>query len=349
MQYVLSTGYTNIKQFYTSRALRIFIPYFSALILIVFATIGNAAAGGDWLTLEKLLGAGEQAGVLGSWLASISNLTLFFQDWIMFLRHDPGESLAISHNLWDARTPLWHYLVVPQAWSIGVELTFYAIAPFLAARFSTRALFFAVLASVSLRFVYYLLIGVADPWTYRFFPFELALFGLGMLAARLYLSKQHALSRLSVIGQRSTYQDWFVYIAFSLFLIFMLALGASTVSHARAIGKALHPLGAEAVLLFSYLPWVLVIPVLFAITKRSKLDRYIGEYSYPIYLVHYTVILIVAPLVAENLLGEWSIVVTLVLSAILVHGLVEPFDKWRKRKVAEMNQYPVQQMGPTHV
>ncbi len=81
----------------------------------------------------------------------------------------------------------FHYLLNPPSWSVGVELTFYLCVLFLN-RCSSIVLGFIAGVSILLRmWVYVQLDWTFDPWTYRFFPFELSQFLLGMLCCRMYL------------------------------------------------------------------------------------------------------------------------------------------------------------------
>ena len=77
------------------------------------------------------------------------------------------------------------FFFVPQAWSLSVEIAFYIIAPFLVLR-SWWLLGLLLLASFGLRVVLYHRGYDFDPWSYRFFPNELAIFLLGGFSYSLY-------------------------------------------------------------------------------------------------------------------------------------------------------------------
>ena len=80
---------------------------------------------------------------------------------------------------------LWTFLLDPPAWTLGVELTFYLIAPFI---LRGRALKY-LLAIIVVSFLIKAGLSVAklnyDPWTYRFFPAELGFFILGSVAYKI--------------------------------------------------------------------------------------------------------------------------------------------------------------------
>jgi peptidoglycan/LPS O-acetylase OafA/YrhL len=145
MALVLSTRYESVKQFYYSRALRIFPPYWCAFLITLIACLISGFYFKDWLMLQPWINHPLQRnGSDGLFLAFVANLTIFGQDWLMFLRHNFGESLQFTKNMWGESNPLWPYLLIPFCWSVGVELLFYLSVPFLN-RFKTPWLIFMAL------------------------------------------------------------------------------------------------------------------------------------------------------------------------------------------------------------
>jgi len=280
MAMVLSTRYENPRDFYKSRLMRILPPYWITLVLTLLACLTTGLLWHQWLLLTPYTSHPlAQNGTTGFLLAAASNLTLIGQDWIMFLSHDSGQGIGLTANFWNDKNPLWHYLLIPQCWSVGVELAFYAFAPYLN-RLRSRWLTLVAIFALGSRLLTYLYMGEArDPWTYRFFPFECSLFILGMLGYRLYskTTPYHHHCRLRCVSRLS-----YVLGSVSLLLFFNL--------EARATGYAGRLLGQETSMLLSYLLWALLIPVLFFAFGNQKDDRKIGELSYPIYLVHFIVI-----------------------------------------------------------
>ena len=50
-----------------------------------------------------------------------------------------------------------------------------------------------------------------------------------------------------------------------------------------------------------WLPLVfLMVPILFALTNRSRIDRLIGELSYPVYLIHPHVLMFTIPFLHDE-------------------------------------------------
>src|SRR5437660_1584735 len=80
-------------------------------------------------------------------------------------------------------------LLIPQAWSLGLELTFYFLAPFLLWRKPKNALYL-LLTFISLSIFCKVILLISghpyDPWCYRFFPSILYLFLLGTITYQYY-------------------------------------------------------------------------------------------------------------------------------------------------------------------
>jgi len=121
----------------------------------------------------------------------LTNLFIFLQDAVMFLGLDTTSGiLFFTTNYAKTNPQLWHFLFIPQAWSIGIEISFYLIAPFLVKR-KIKIIIFLIILSIILRLVIYFYFGLKiDPWTYRFFPTELLFFLLGVISYHIYKKLQ---------------------------------------------------------------------------------------------------------------------------------------------------------------
>jgi peptidoglycan/LPS O-acetylase OafA/YrhL len=247
-----------------------------------------------WLLLRTYINHPFQHnGALGVLLAAASNVTLMGQDWVMFLRHDYGHPLQLTGNFWNDPSPLWRFLLIPQSWSIGVELTFYACAPYLN-RLRSRWLVCIAVVALAARLIGYGCLGLAhDPWSYRFFPFEIALFVFGMLGYRLY-----ALTEPRHPTRRWRCDSNLSYLAGAAVLLLVLYLD-SGVEHRLSL-----VVGPELAVLVKYPFLIIGIPVLFFATGKNKIDRLIGELSYPIYLVHYLILVLVANILSYLGIGK---------------------------------------------
>lgn len=341
MQYILTRSkYTSVKSFYLSRALRIFIPYWSILGIVILLSIVSGIFFERWLTLQLLLN-GEDVIRIGPILSLISNITIFMQDWMMFLSQDPGTSLQFTSDFWKSGQPLFRFLWIPQAWSVGVELTFYLFAPILCRKLNLRTLIGILVASIVLRFLAYGLFDLShDPWTYRFFPFELTYFIVGILACRLLFGKESFFAKLeSFISKIQVCFGMWFYPLLALFIGLSLwihaRLGASVTIYAKRIPGGL---GSEIGYMLVMVGWIVIIPILFTITRQLKLDRWIGELSYPVYLLHLTVAILIKNLAETHpsitpFVGEFSAAISILVAIALNILVFQKFENWRQDRI----------------
>ncbi|WZB73776.1 acyltransferase family protein [Achromobacter insuavis] len=160
-------------RFYANRALRLYPVYLAVAALTLLAYLGGGAA--FWRVYDGLP-------LAATLFLALSNLLILGQDWLMFFGIDQG-ALAFTGSFARSDVPLYQGLLVPQAWTLGVEMSFYLIAPYVL--HSPRRLLVLLAASLALRAVLITSgIGLSDPWTYRFFPTELALFLAGTCRTR---------------------------------------------------------------------------------------------------------------------------------------------------------------------
>jgi len=307
ISYVLveKKSYKKISTFYLNRYLRLYPIYFCVVVLTVtFFFISKQTS-----FIEVYKTAPNTADIL----LIFSNLFLIGQDWVMFSGVE-NNHLVFTPNFLKSDVVLYTGLVVPQAWTLGLELTFYLVAPFVLQK--RRLIVLLLVLSLACRLLLIKLgVGTKDPWTYRFFPTELALFLLGALAHQVLLPLYNklAVERLKIISIIATG----VLIIFSL-TYFILPLAEA----------------AKAFLLFA--AFILFIPLTFVFQNNYRLDSYIGNLSYPIYISHMLVIWIISYL-AWQLKSENQYIFSLICVlatvgfAILLDKYVGlPFENIRK-------------------
>ncbi|MHB8694003.1 MAG: acyltransferase family protein, partial [Solirubrobacteraceae bacterium] len=267
MALVLTEKYARIddvgrrfKTFYTARLMRLY-PVYAVVVVLTFAV--DAGVRRQWEHLLQVRGG--IYGMTGLVLLVATNLFIVGQDVVVFIGAHAHGGLFVAHSLATNRFPLWPYLLIPPAWSLSLELVFYSLAPSLVRR-GVRVLCGIALVSLGCRFaVSYAGLNV-DPWTYRFFPSELAFFLAGILAYRFHRWYRARPDRRAGV----------------LALVAVIA-AAGAYSYVDVPGKQ--------DLFFVLL--AIAVPVVFELTKRSRLDRFIGDLSYPLYICHWTVISIV--------------------------------------------------------
>jgi peptidoglycan/LPS O-acetylase OafA/YrhL len=303
-------AYPKIRDFYTNRYLRLYPIYFcvalltlAALALLHFFTTKPSA----------FLDVYAKAPVAADVLLMVSNAILFGQDWVMFSGVENGR-LVFAKAFLSSEVVLYPGLIVPQAWTLGVELTFYLIAPFVLAN---RKLLYGLLAlSIALR-IYLLSIGLGskDPWTYRFFPTELALFLLGALSHQVLLPFYKR-----VLAERV---DSYAKVVTGLLIVFSLL-------YAWMPGTIWRP-----VVLFS--AFILLVPLTFLFQNQYRVDSWIGNLSYPIYIGHMLVVVICEfafeQMGFENLYAQsiTGVMFSIAFAVLLNNWIGEPFEAIRAK------------------
>ena len=311
MALILSEKYTGpgrCRLFYTNRWLRLFPLYWVVLALsfgvsLFFTTfLHTSLLLGPWQTwLHRLSPATVAAAIT-------ANVTIIGQD-LLFFTHVNAASGTLSFA-WDAlqrATPGWFFLLIPQAWTISLELVFYLMAPWLTRR-SNAFLAAVIAASFALRAVIYAGNFPFDPWKQRFFPVECGFFLLGILSYRLYA----ALKPLRV-PRRTLWTVSALYVA-AIFVYQFLP-------------------GARGKEYYLYAATVLSIPFLFLLTQKMRFDRLIGELSYPMYISHWTVIVLVEYWGGRKHLTAIALVVTVAFCLLLNRFVADPIERLRQERV----------------
>lgn len=311
-------GIRNYSLFISNRFLRLFPVYWVVLLAVVIITGISGLLWGDWgrLTIFREY-AGRFSLDLG--LLTASNVTLLGQELALFGGlNTANSSIYFLPNYTLSDPPLYRFLLIPQAWSLSVEFLFYLVAPFLVNRRWPIITAF-ILASLGLRaYIYFGLDWANDPWLYRFFPTELALFLLGALAYKFYLK----IERLTLPKPILVIPGLLIFLAIYI-----------------------HPLIPQpSYLIYNAINWALygfgvfAVPLLFKWTKDSKIDAAFGELSYPIYVAQFIVIDFAIKIFqgteSYQYLPLWVIGGCAVL-AFLINKLVsDPIEKIRKARVA---------------
>jgi peptidoglycan/LPS O-acetylase OafA/YrhL len=308
MSLILSGKYRKrdwrgVVSFYASRFLRLW-PTF--LITTVAVNV--------WLLFVYVYLARPpaSAGPLCEWmdstiacaLAQLSNVFMIGQD-VSSLFHVSPEDVRLTFGAGQPDGWVWlgYVRYIVQAWSIGVEIWFYLLAPFLML-LPTMLLVLLMAASLALR----AWMDVQGLEVYFFFPPQLALFAVGILA------------------QRSVSGGLLVRTEVALFSLAIIALGALAFGSVGELDQR-----------YKWLLYGLVgltTQALFLYTQRSDVDRRIGELSYPIYITHALVLSVLIPLgkrLGVNIGAELLLAAVIPLSWLLYRYVDEPIGRWRER------------------
>ncbi len=262
--------------------------------------------------LDRLLRIYPQYGIYALATALWYGLT---QQPTAFLQHAPSLQDALNNLL---IVPLNYYMVngadqftlIPPAWSLGAELLFYLLAPWLWRHWKV-AIGLSV-ASLGVQVLAWHGVLHSDWWGYRLLPGVLWVFVLGMAMQRLHAGQQHKAACL-------------------------LALAAPALC-----GLALWYLGANGLLVRHYTLEVVVgvafaIPAIQVFTQWQgnaswrTLDSRLGNISYGVFLNHFLLMWLwswQAPLGAGQLLG--LVACSTLLSFCTYHCIEKPVLRWRR-------------------
>jgi peptidoglycan/LPS O-acetylase OafA/YrhL len=310
-------SYRTLGCFYINRYLRLY-PIYGVVTVATLALLFAAEALHYQRPSVEFFAVYQAAPPAADALLLVSNIFLFGQDWVMFSAVE-HHSLVFSTDFTKSEIPLWEGLIAPQAWTLGIELTFYLVAPFILTR--RAAMYTVLILSIALRaYLVYIGLGRRDPWSYRFFPTELALFLSGALAHQILLPWYRRIlkDRISIAANIGTYA--LVAMSFCYFLV--------------PIKEAYK----EAALFGSF---ILVLPLTFIFQNRYSRDSMIGDLSYPIYIGHMLAIWVTSAaldvirngthLDSPLLFASCCVTASLVFALVLNSYIAAPFERVRAR------------------
>jgi len=296
MALILSTKYqSNIKTFYKNRFLKLFPLYWFftiSVIIVSLLTTGKFTIFKDYIISP-----------LSKFILIFFNASPLFNDITNFLALNIHTgNLFFTASFRNTIPEIWNYLILPQGWTIGLEITFYLFAPWLVRQKNKTLIIIASLSLLTRLLSYYFFHINHDPWEYRFFPFEIIYFILGIIGYRLYL-KYNFKSKI-----------FYLIPIFAFTFLFQFI-----------------PFNTKRMLVY-YLFVFISIPFLFKFTKDNKFDRFLGELSYPLYLCHFLIIDIFAQVLKINhqYLGLYSLFLSLPVAILSYFLIQKPIEKYRQ-------------------
>ncbi len=298
------------KLFYTNRLLRIYPMYvftlIGAVLFYVAASLylGHAA---DRLALWIEAWRHGRAGALA--LIGLTQVTVVGLDVTPLF----GYTVADGFRLLAAdTTPAWRFNFLPHCWSIGAELFFYAIAPRLVSLRTGAQAALCVATLIPALAIQSMPGLAANSAAYHLGVLQLPYFLLGILA-------------YTGLGQAAVLRP-----SARAAAVPVLAVAALTFCGWPVIGK---PGGY----VYLFCAWLL-LPALFHVSRRSGWDRWVGELSYPIYLLHVPVkwVLLAARGVqtkdSADVSGLALVAATLAAAGIMVAVIDRPLERFRRRR-----------------
>lgn len=311
-------GANNSYQlFISNRLLRLLPIYWTVLVLTLLVCVGMGISshGQFWSKLQPWVEYHNQMGPGSLIYLALTNICLLGQDIAMFLGLDVHTGhLFFTSNFWKTSPQLYTFLLVPQAWTVGLEITFYLIAPFIVRR-KPGFILVLILLSLSVRLLLNRAGLVNDPWNYRFFPAELLFFLLGSLAWHIY-------KRIENTG-----------ISNRVLAAITAVVWVCTIFY----GKVEMPF--KDVVYFTL--FTSAVPFIFKFSRSSRIDFAIGELSYPIYICHMFVVLFLGRMaILVKVLGP-GLTVALAATAmamVLNRFIARPIEKIRQARVHKLSK-----------
>lgn len=318
MAFILSEKYVgannSFRLFISNRFLRIYPIYWVVLCLTILYSIVVFifTKGNNYGFLSPYFTQSNSLSIGSILLLLFSNVVIFFQDAILFLSHSfaTGTTSFSSAPLSERQT-LSMFFFIPQAWSVAIELCFYLVAPLLMKQRKTTILLILIV-SLMVRYNLYYYQGLQyDPWTYRFFPTEIAFFILGIFSYSLY----QKMKLLSI--NKNWLNAAFVILILCTFLYSKIDFSLKIYCYFALM--------------------VIAIPATFLLTKKSKIDRQIGELSYPIYLTHLFVLSSCNALKITNEENSGIIVLafSLIISLLINLFISNKIERYRQRRIGQ--------------
>jgi peptidoglycan/LPS O-acetylase OafA/YrhL len=227
-----------------------------------------------------------------------SNRTMIGQEIPSLFNYRIGEGFTFPGSIADGSAWAGSLRTIGPAWSLGIEIWFYLLAPWLV---KLRSWVLVVMALLSVGLSITTSLAFNEDIAYFAFPTNLSFFIAGILLQR-YLFVFYNIPRIVLFAVLS----------------------------ASAVLILLWPfdwLAEQGIIAYAF--FIPAIPILFLLTKSSACDAALGNLSYPIYVSHSLVITIVQN--ATHSHNVYLIVTATISLAFLVYRYLEkPIDKWRQ-------------------
>jgi len=314
MSLILDTKYTGhnaIKTFWVNRFLRIFPVYWITLALTLI-----------FVLLKFYLHIGNEDNAIIHYLNYSQNIGSwkFYADLVNVIIRN--VTLIFNIDYFRGNNSVPGYLLIPQAWTLQVELLFYLIVPFLIK--ITKKLFLGVSVLYAIVFFGYIVPRglIPNTLTYIFLD-NLIFFLLGIFSYRFILSS----SILKLSKPKFLKLSILMFLGLLLYLVFYNFIKIKlpvTVLHMESFPY--------------YLLLILALPLIFTITKFSAIDSFIGKLSYPVYIMHLLILKLISNLgltQATNFRSALVIFISLYISYLAIKYIDNPIDKLRQTKARQ--------------
>lgn len=306
MALVLNEKYVgNTSGFYLARILRLWPSYISVFILVVL--------------FIKPIDPGVYRNILASALVYFSSITMLFSQILWWFGIDGSGHLVFLNQHAQSLNiePLTNAVHMQHMWSVGVEICFYLAAPLFARSWRITASLLVIFTIVYITIKSMLFFH--HPLDHRSALNSFWLFLLGMISYWLWRLLRMKLTAVNI--------RWWIASLSGCMLIFVL------------ISIVQHDFNNPYVNTICFSIFAASVAFVFHFTKNSKLDRFIGELSYPIYLTHWPIV----AYMITNHRGSWIwslIIISIsILCALILYGLIDKNVEKYRSKISNSKSY----------
>ncbi|WP_419569493.1 acyltransferase family protein [Rheinheimera sp.] len=223
--------------------------------------------------------------------------------------------------------------LVPPTWAITVEICMYLLIVVGISKTFFRVKVWLIVSLIYVGYTYY----VGAPWNARYGPAAAASLPFSVGAATYFLSKNIKLSKFMLRWRLSAGPCFLLLLTNGIFFSCLAPVGQTLISE---IGVYLNIIFC-ALLIFTIANGTQIAPL------SISLDQRLGDYAYPIYLMHWQVGLIASYILYGEAFHEYSergfyslllsIPLVIIISTISIHLIEHPLVKARS-KIRFMSQ-----------
>ena len=308
---VLKEKYLKLEKpywyFISNRFLRLYPIYLLMLIItIIYALYSSKYSPHLPNDLAAYIAFWNQLDMIYIFILGIANISIIGQEILVFFNYGVGQEINSIIFRPDETNILTQFLLVPQAWSLGMELWFYLFAPLLL-KIRTRSLIMITSIIIISKMLFLNYYSNFYNYKYHILFFELSLFLLGGISYNVKLKVN------SVLINKITFVTLVIFIINLNYFVNFLAL------------KWLI-----------YILFSLSLPTIFSLTRCNTFDKFLGDLSYPIYMSHILIISILREFETTTILYVISIIVITIITSAILNYITLPIEKFRSLRINKL-------------
>lgn len=248
---------------------------------------------GTYFFLPRYWGNISEFNPLSTLIFYVSNFTIVGSNLFWWFNFSPEGVISWAPVNVDSRFNGSDFLLIPPITTVNIELFFYFFAPFFVRSFKKTMVLFLI------SIFYCLLVRIfsLNPVTFAYGTFigSLLYFCLGVFSYHLFVLKQMR-GRVALL------------VTFAALFALPLEISAGWLILA-----------------------VFLVPIIFSVSKFSKFDRFFGDLSYPIYILHWPIGMVLQYKLgyAGKELGLRTFVLTILTAVLLYIVLEKPLQRLR--------------------